>query len=185
MFYGIGILPNAVAVILLRCFYAVQDTVTPLVAEVVNLVFYTIVAVLLTHHFGIAGLACTRGLSFFLVTTILVFVLWRQKHLLTVDSKFAWFFLRTALACTVMLAMNWMSLLFLKSWFDSGKTPLRLAIMCTLAAVCGSVFLGMARLLKIDEASRVLTTVWQLLPGRANSPADDRAEIPLIGRESL
>jgi putative peptidoglycan lipid II flippase len=184
MFYGIGILPNAVAVILLRCFYAVQDTVTPLVAEVINLAFYTVVAVLLTRHFGIAGLACTRGLSFILVTTILVLVLWQKKRLLTVDSKFALFFFRTALASAVMFVVNWMSLRLVQSWFDSAKTPLRLAIICTLATISGSVFLGMARLLKLEEGTKILTTVRQLLPGTANSPAEDQAEVPLM-RESL
>jgi putative peptidoglycan lipid II flippase len=185
MFYGIGILPNAIAVILLRCFYAVQDTVTPLVAEIINLAFYVVVAILLTHHFGIAGLAGSRGLSFFLVTAILVFVLWRKKHLLTVDSKFLQFFLRTALACAAMTAVNWISLRLLQSWFDSGKTPLRLAIICALVAISGSVFLGMARLLRLEEATHILETVRQLLPGAANPVPEDPGPVPTIRGESL
>jgi putative peptidoglycan lipid II flippase len=183
MFYGIGILPNAIAVILLRCFYAVQDTVTPLVAEIINLAFYAVVAILLTRHFGIAGLAGSRGLSFFLVTAILVFVLWRKKHLLTVGPTFLPFFLRTALACAAMTAVNWMSLRLVQSWFDSGKAPLRLAIICALVAISGSVFLGMARLLKLEEAAHILETVWQLLPGTANSVPEDPAKVPVMRGE--
>jgi putative peptidoglycan lipid II flippase len=184
MFYGIGILPNAVAVILLRCFYAVQDTVTPLVAEIINLVFYAVMAILLTRHFGIAGLAGSRGLSFFLVTTILAFVLSRKKHLLAVDSKLLQFVLRTALACMAMTLVNWISLRLLQSWFDSGKAPLRLVIMCALVAISGSVFLGMARLLKLEEASHILDTVRQLLPSLANSVTGDDGAIPMMRRES-
>ena len=45
--YSIGILPLAVGGILLRCFYAVEDTVTALAAEVVDLIFYVVVASLL------------------------------------------------------------------------------------------------------------------------------------------
>ncbi len=172
MFYGIGILPNAIAVILLRCFYAIQDTVTPLVAESINLVFYTVVAILLTRHFGIAGLAGTRGLSFFLVTTILAFVLWRKKHLLTVDSKLLQFVIRTALACTAMILVNWISLRVLQSSFDAGKAPLRLVILCALMAISGSAFLGMARLLKVEEATHILDVVRQFLPGDAYMAAE-------------
>jgi putative peptidoglycan lipid II flippase len=185
MFYGIGILPNAIAVILLRCFYAVQDTVTPLVAEIVNLVFYAIVAILLSRYFGVAGLAGARGLSFFLVTAILIFVLWRKKHLLTVGPAFLPFFLRTALACAAMTAVNGISLRLLQSWFDSGKTPLRLAIICVLVAISGSVFLGMARLLKLEEGTHIMATVRQLLPGAANPVSEDNVPVPAIRGESL
>jgi putative peptidoglycan lipid II flippase len=185
MFYGIGILPNAIAVILLRCFYAVQDTVTPLVAEIINLVFYAIVAILLSRYFGVAGLAGARGLSFFLVTAILIFVLWRKKHLLTVGPAFLPFFLRTALACAAMTAVNGISLRLLQSWFDSGKTPLRLAIICVLVAISGSVFLGMARLLKLEEGTHIMATVRQLLPGAANPVSEDNVPVPAIRGESL
>ena len=185
MFYGIGILPNAIAVILLRCFYAVQDTVTPLVAEIINLIFYTVVAILLTRHFGIAGLACTRGLSFFLVTTILISVLWRKKQLLTIDFDFLQFSLRTAFACAIMIAVNWSSTVVLQSWFDSGKTPLRLAIISALAAISALIFLGMSRLLKLEEATQILTTFSQWLPGTASSLAEDQAEVPAIRGEPL
>lgn len=184
MFYSIGILPNAIAVILLRCFYAVQDTVTPLVAEIINLAFYAVVAIVLTRHFGIAGLAFTRGLSFFLVTAILVFVLWRKKHLLTVDFGLLQFFIRTALACVAMTVVNWISLRLLQSWFDSGKAPLRLVIICALVAISGSVFLGMARLLKLEEATHIVNTVWQLLPGLAHSVTGDDGKVPVMRGES-
>ena len=77
--YGIGILPLAMGGILLRCFYAVEDTVTALYAEIVDLIFYVIVATFFTRRFGIQGLALTRGISFYLVTGILVVVLWNRK----------------------------------------------------------------------------------------------------------
>ena len=185
MFYGIGILPNAIAVILLRCFYAVQDTVTPLVAEVINLSFYTVVAILLSHRFGLQGLALTRGLSFFLVTLILVSVLWRKKELLIIDSKTILFFIRTLFACAAMTAANWTTLLLLQSRFDTGKTPIRIVILCALVAISASVFLGVARLLKLEEGSDILNMLRQSLPGtpRSTSQGDD-AKFPVMSEES-
>ena len=37
--YSIGIVPNAVTIVLLRCFFAIEDTITPLLAELVDLGF--------------------------------------------------------------------------------------------------------------------------------------------------
>ena len=178
MCYGIGILPNAIAVILLRCFYAVQDTVTPLVAEIIDLGFYAIVATVLTRHFGIEGLAFTRGLSFWLVTTVLIFVLWRKKHLLAVDSSLLLFFFRTALASVAMAGASWISLRLLQAPFDAGKIPLRLGILCLLMSVSGVVYLSMARLLQLEEATQLMRTVWHLWPGAVIAASEEDGNIP-------
>jgi putative peptidoglycan lipid II flippase len=164
MFYSIGILPNALAVILLRCFYAVQDTVTPLLTETVDLVFYAIVAPVFTRHFGIEGLAFTRGLTFFLVTAILIYVLSKRRSLLQINADLFKFFLRTVLASLAMMAVSWMSLHFLQSSFDSGKTPLRLGIFSGVLVVSSATFLAAALLLKLGEAKDILNAALDLLP---------------------
>jgi len=163
MLYGIGILPNALAVILLRCFYAVQDTITPLLAETVDLVFYAIVATTLTRHFGIEGLAIARGLSFFVVTAILMRVLSKKRGLLAIDSHLFGFFLRTALASLAMIVVSWMSLHFLQPAFDSGKMPLRLGVVSAVLVTSGAAFLGVARLLKLREATHIMNAALDLL----------------------
>jgi len=184
MLYGVGILPNAVAVILLRCFYAVQDTMTPLWAESIDLAFYVVVALLLTPRFGLAGLAITRGMTFFLVASILIFVLSRKRKLLVVDFDLLRFLGRTAIASLAMAAVSWMSFHLLQSAFDSGKTPLRLGIICAVLAVSAPVFLGVARLLKLDEATHIVSTVWQLVPGLASSVSEADGRLPPLNGES-
>ncbi len=184
MLYGIGILPNAVTVILLRCFYAVQDTLTPLWAEAIDLAFYTATALILTPRFGIAGLAVTRGMTFFLVAGILIFVLWRKRKLLIVDFEFFRFLGRTAIASFAMVAASWMTLHWMQPAFDAAKTPLRLGIICIVMTASAAVFLGAARLLKLDELTHILSTVRELLSGAANV-ADGHDEIPVIGGGEL
>jgi putative peptidoglycan lipid II flippase len=184
MLYGVGILPNAIAVILLRCFYAVQDTMTPLWAESIDLAFYIVFALLLTPRFGLAGLAITRGMTFFLVASILTFVLSRKRMLLVVDFDLLRFLGRTAIASLAMAAVSWMSFHLLQSAFDSGKTPIRLGIVCAVLAVSAPVFLGVARLLKLDEATHIVSTVWQLVPGVANSVSGEDGQLPPLSGES-
>jgi putative peptidoglycan lipid II flippase len=185
MLYGIGILPNAIAVILLRCFYAVQDTMTPLWAESIDLAFYVVAALLLTRRFGLAGLAITRGMTFFLVASILILVLSRKQRLLVVDFDLVRFLGRTAIASLSMAAVSWMSFHLLQSTFDSGNTPVRLGIVCAVLAVSAPVFLGVARLLKLDEATHILSTVWHLIPGLASCTSKEDDRLPPLNRESI
>ncbi len=164
--YAIGLLPYGAGMILLRCFYAVQDTITPLIAEIFSLTFYTITATWLSRRYGLEGLAITRGMTFFLVTGTMVFVLWNRKRLLTLDFPLLWFFIKTAIASTGMAAVSWGSLHVMRASFDAAKTPERFLIILIVTAVSIASFLGLALVLKIKEATRILNTASELLPGR-------------------
>jgi putative peptidoglycan lipid II flippase len=169
-FYGIGILPNAVAVILLRCFYAMQDTLTPLWAEVADLVFYISLAPLLTHHFGIRGLAVSRGMSFFLVAAVLIVVLWRRK-VLRIDREFCYFFSKIVVASAAMVIVCWLTLHLLETAFDGGPAILRLAILFVVLTTSAVSFLTVARLVRLSEAREITSAALELLPGgRSRSP---------------
>jgi putative peptidoglycan lipid II flippase len=163
--YAIGILPNAVAVILLRCLYALQDTVTPLWAELVDLLFYVIAAPLLTRHFGIAGLAFSRGMSFFLVAAILLGVLWRRERLLRIDLDFLYFCFKIMVASTAMVIVSWLTLHILQTAFDGDSTILRLAILSIVLMTSAVTFLTVTRLLRLSEATEILSAALELIPG--------------------
>ena len=165
MLYGIGILPNAIAVILLRCFYAIQDTVTPLIAESIDLAFYLVTAPLLMRHFGIAGLAVTRGMTFFLVAAILGFVLWRRRGFLTINFDTFQFFARASAASVAMGAVSYVTFHLLQPLFEPGKTPLRLGVMVMNLLASAATFLAIARVLKLREAGRIVQTALDFVPG--------------------
>ena len=167
--YGMGILPVAISVILLPCFYAIQDTITPLWAECVDLVFYAAVALFLMSHFGLAGLAASRTVQFYLFTAMLIFVLFR-RHLLKIDSHLLQFSIRVGLASLGMAAVSWVSLYPLQAAFNSGKTPLRLGIVCAVLVMSGAAFLGVARLLKLSEVEHTLNAALDLLPWSRYAP---------------
>jgi putative peptidoglycan lipid II flippase len=161
--YGIGILPNAIAVILLPCFYAVQDTITPLWAEGIDLLFYIVAALFLISHFGISGLAASRGLQFYLVAAILILILYRRR-LLKIDSDLLRFSGRAGLASVAMAGVSWTSLHLTQAPFDSGKTPLRLGIVAAGLVISSVTYLSVARLLKLSEAKHILNAALGLLP---------------------
>lgn len=168
--YGLGIVPNAVAIILLRCFFAIEDTVTPLAAELIDLPFFAAAAILMTSHWGITGLAISRGIAFFLVAGILTTVLWRKQRLLIFDSDLARFFAKTVAASLAMGLASWLSYHFLGPSFDSGATPVRFGILAVVLAVSAATYLAFARLLRIGEAHRVMSTVLEFIPVISRDP---------------
>ncbi|MGZ4853792.1 MAG: murein biosynthesis integral membrane protein MurJ [Candidatus Angelobacter sp.] len=163
--YSVGILPNAIAMVLLRCYFAVEDTVTPLFAEILALVSFVVAAPILSRHFGIGGLVAARASAFFLVTGILIYVLARRKSLLNLDWDLLNFLIRTLAASTGMGVISWLSLHLLSGSYDSGGTMVRLMVAITLMASSGAIYLFLARLLKLGEARQIWTTVRDLLPG--------------------
>lgn len=176
--YSIGILPNAIAVILLRCFYAVQDTITPLLAETIDLVFYVIVATVLTRHFGIRGLAFTRGLSYFVVTAVLIFVLSSKRKLLTIDRDLLRFSLKTGLASVAMAVAGGAAFRFLQPFFDAGRSPMRLVIVSMVLVISGAAFLGTARWLKLSEVSDILNALRTMVSRSETNASEEAVELP-------
>jgi putative peptidoglycan lipid II flippase len=170
--YGMGILPNAMAIILIRAFYAIQDTVTPLIAESTNLVFYSATAMWLSGRFGIGGLAITRGLSFFLVAAIFVLVLWKRRDLLRLDLSFWRLFAQTAIATSAMAITSVATLRLLQPAFDSGKMAVRLCVMGIVLAASAMSFLVIAYLLKVAEARYALSMVMEYISRKDRATRD-------------
>lgn len=164
--YSFGILPNAIAIILLRGFFAIEDTVTPLLAELINLPLFVLAATVLTSRWGILGLALSRSMIFFLMAAILTWVLWRRRGLLLCDFDLVKFIAKTVAASLAMGMVSWISFHFLRPWFDSGATAVRLGVTALVFAVSAVTFLVLARLLRMVEADQVVATALGFLPGR-------------------
>ena len=164
--YAIGILPNAIAIVLLRCFFAIQDTMTPLWAEFLNLGFYAFAATLMARHFGIQGLAIARGISFVPATAILVFVLWKRRGLLKFGINFLRFLGQTIIATLAMGIVSWVCMQLLQPSFDGGHPLFRLGIILTVLLMSGGAFLIVAHLLGLCEAGLILNAGLDLISGK-------------------
>jgi putative peptidoglycan lipid II flippase len=162
--YSVGILPNAIAMVLLRCFFAVEDTLTPLVAEVLALVSFVAAAPFLSRHFGLGGLVAARAGTFFLVTGILIYVLARGQALLNLDWKLLKFLFRAVVASIGMGVVSWLSLRFLLRTFDAASSLVRFLLTMVLMAISAATYLFLARLLNMGEVRQIWSTVRTLLP---------------------
>ncbi len=161
--YSIGIFPNALAVVLLRCFFAIEDTMTPLLIELLDLGLFMAVAPYLSRHFGLEGLVAARCATFFFVTGLLVIFLARKK-LLQVDLEFCRLFALTALATGVMGGVAWTMLHLTQNVFDSGSALIRMALVCAGLLISAGTFLGAARFFRLPQAGQIMHTIRDLVP---------------------
>jgi putative peptidoglycan lipid II flippase len=164
--YGVAILPNALAIVMLRCLLALEDTVTPLIAELISLAVFVPAATFLSARWGIAGLATGRSATFFLTSAILIGVLWKRWRLLAWDFELATFLAKVATASAVMGAVSWSAFHVLEPTFDAGGAPVRFGVIVVVLAVSGATYMALARLFQLEEGQRVMTTALGFLPGK-------------------
>ena len=162
--YSLGIVPNAVAIVLLRCFFAIEDTITPLLAELVDLGFFVTAATILNRRFGLQGLVTARSMTFIMVMSILVFVLAR-RGLLKFDG-FAQLLSRTAAATLLMGVVSWLLWRLLQPAFALADTAVRLMMIALELSISAGVFLGVAALFKLGESRQIINTLLGLVPAR-------------------
>jgi putative peptidoglycan lipid II flippase len=160
--YGVGILPNAAAILLLRGFYVIADTITPLWTELIDLAVYCVAATLLTQRFGIAGLAIARGSTFYLVAAILAFVLWKYRGLLTLKSDFISFSIQVTVATLLMAVSSWAAYRAWGRWFESGTLIARLEILGANLLLSIVIFFTVARVLNVSEARNITGTFFAI-----------------------
>jgi peptidoglycan biosynthesis protein MviN/MurJ (putative lipid II flippase) len=131
------------------------------------------------------GLAATRAVSFYLVAAILFSVLWGRKRLVTCDLKLLRFLGLTSLATLAMGAVSWLAWHLASPVFDGGRAPTRLAVVCVLLLASGGTFMGVARLLKVQEASHLFDTVLQMAASARGRISGRSGELPMAGQEPL
>jgi len=168
--YSIGIVPNAVTIVLLRCFFAIEDTITPLLAELVDLGFFVTAAGILNRRFGLQGLVTARSMTFIVVMSILIFVLVRRG--LLKFAGFTKFLSLTAVATLLMGVVSWLIWHWLEPLFASAGTALRLSMILVAIAVSAGVFLGLAAIFRLGEGRQIISTVMGLVPGRGRRGSD-------------
>jgi peptidoglycan biosynthesis protein MviN/MurJ (putative lipid II flippase) len=142
-----------------------QDTLTALRAELINLCYFIVVAVVLTRRYGLVGLAVSRAGSFFLVAVIVVAVLLSRLRLLQWSRARVEFVLRLLAATVAMAAVCWIGWRALGPLFESARTPWRLAIVCFQALAGTATYILLTLLMGVGEAAKILRTGRELLTG--------------------
>lgn len=147
MFFAISIPFESLSHILSRAFYALQNTVTPMLINVSSMTIIALITIFVAPKYGIEWFSIGFSIGFIFYVTMMVIFL--RKHL--VDFKFGEFF--SSLAKTI-LSTGIMAIVLLQSTFLETFTTPALAHVARIA-IGGTVFFIMAFLLKSPEISSI------------------------------
>lgn len=149
--YAFGMTANGITRILQRAFYAIQDTLTPVLVEVVSFVVYTALVILLVRMIGTIGLGIARSVYFILVA-LLSFWLLRRHPEATFEARRYKLMFGRYFAASAGASVVWLGL----AWFHGNYSLLtgriaELAYLGLSAAAGALVFVAVAYVLKAEE----------------------------------
>jgi putative peptidoglycan lipid II flippase len=159
-----GIWAVAAVRIVVPMFYAYNDTRTPVICSVVNLLAFVAVALAAMPTLAHVGIALALSLANTAQLLALLALLRRRAGLLGMRSVVG-SVLRTSLGCAAMAAAAW-GVARLGRWEAGGNDVRNLLVYAAALVVAGVVYLGFAHLAKAPELADVLAALQRRLARR-------------------
>ena len=150
--YLIGLPFAALDLLLVFAFYARKDTLTPALIGIVSLISYLGVALLLFERYGLFSLMIADSVKHFVHASISSVLLWRRMDGFG-PQRLALTGLKSALASVIMGAIAILTLSTLTELIGSATILHEALLVAVCAVLYGSVFLTVARWLKLQELS--------------------------------
>jgi putative peptidoglycan lipid II flippase len=150
-FYALGLVGHASLEIMVRAFYALHNTWTPVLVGVGAMVLNILLSIWWVRYLGFGGLALANSVATLLETLLLLILL--RRRLGGIDGRALAFSAgRTALAAAIMGA----ALYPLAQW--AGAQPEGVRLLVDVGALLGGVvlFIGASALLRAPELGQVM-----------------------------
>lgn len=158
MYFAIGSVALASIHIILRGFYALKDTKTPVVIGVIALSSNIIFNLILVRLMGLGGLALGTSLAAILRASLLISFL--SKRLRGLDMKFLFSALSRILLCSLVMGGICYAVFYYTEIFFDTALFYNLILQIFLACIfCAIAYLGISRLLKVEEVDYFLELV--------------------------
>lgn len=149
--YLIGMMAAGVTRIVQRAFYALQDTSTLLIAEMINFPVYVIIVLILSRLIGPASLGISRGFSFLLVAVLSILMLSRHAEIRFEPQKVMSIVGRYSLA-GILASAAWVGFAWAGNQSSFSSARLVDFLFLTLTGFVGFIVFGIvAYFLKLQE----------------------------------
>ena len=163
VFYAIGIAGWAGQAIITRGFYALQDTIVPVVAGTIMTLIFIPMNWLLMKPLSHGGLALATSITA-IMNMILLLELLRRRLKGINGGLIIRSFTKVLVASGVMGLVAWLALGMMSSRFPMTGTVSAIIVLLGAAVPAVIVYVGMIGLLKVDEAAEI----WKLVSRRFN-----------------
>ena len=164
--FCLAIFLRSVFHIMSRSFYAFQDTKTPLLVSLVTLAVSVGLEIWLVFgwHMGAGGIAWAQVIWALLeLTSLTVLILRRVPNLF--DSEFWHKISRMLIACGVMSVVTYLMVQRINLKFENQNMIMVLIPLAVIGTVSTLVYLGVSRLLRIEEAEPIITKLGRIVSG--------------------
>ena len=165
--FCLAIFLRSVFHIMSRSFYAFQDTKTPLLVSLVTLAVSVGLEIWLVFgwHMGAGGIAWAQVIWALLeLTSLTVLILRRVPNLF--DSEFWHKISRMLIACSVMSVVTYLMVQRINLKFENQNMIMVLIPLAVIGTVSILVYLGVSRLLRIEEAEPIIAKLGRIVSGR-------------------
>lgn len=169
--YAIGLVAFAAAEIIVRTYYAMQDTATPVVAGVFTVALNVLLAsTFVQQGAGIGGIGRAFSIASVSEASVLLLILWwRWRTLEGFWSALGRMLLAATVFGTALFGWAWVSAAWLPSILPAERyqwpwsfVPLALWTS-TAVGVCGVLYLGLATLLRLPEAATFVSRIRKII----------------------
>jgi len=166
LYYSLGIFAHAANVLLVRVYFALQDTATPVKLGLWAVGLNIVLNLILVRYLAHGGLALASSIAATANCLLLAYYLHRRLghldgwRILRSAAKFA----TASLVMGVAVAAAYS---YSASFFDAALLTHRLLQVSGLIALGGAVYLGAAALLRTEELARISRLSVDRLPGGA------------------
>lgn len=157
--FSLAIVCQSLMQILVRGFYALHDTKTPLIIGSISVFGNVILSIYLTFNlgYGVVGLAAATSLAS-LFQMILLFLFLDKKVGGFLEKPFLFRLGKMLLAIIFTLVFLWVPMRFLDRYILDTTRTINLIILTVIAAFMGLlVYIGIAYLLKIEELGELFS----------------------------
>ncbi|RYC75704.1 murein biosynthesis integral membrane protein MurJ [Candidatus Nanoperiomorbus periodonticus] len=165
--FCLAIFLRSVFHIMSRSFYAFQDTKTPLLVSLVTLAVSVGLEIWLVFgwHMGAGGIAWAQVIWALLeLTSLTVLILRRVPNLF--DSQFWHKISQMLIACGVMSVVTYFMVQRINLKFENQNMIMVLIPLAVIGTVSILVYLGVSRLLRIEEAEPIIAKLGRIVSGR-------------------
>lgn len=158
-YFSIGLIGRAVSEPLIRTFYAMRDTRTPVIVSILNIVANIALSWILAPHMGHAGLALSLSITYLLRMVVLATILSRRtgglvSELLPPVTK-----MLAPLAIFTIAALMTADPLSRLTDPGDGRTILDYIVFTVTLAASAAIYLTAAWLLRLPEITRLVDAV--------------------------
>jgi len=155
LFYSLGLFAYAGNVMLLRVYFSMQDTLTPVKIGMVTLVFKIVLSLILVRHLAHGGLALATSITASVTFSLLAYYL--RKKLRRIDGqRIVRSFAKIIFASFVMGIVSWIGLNLSEPSFHNLASLTQQFLQLSWVILIGVLtYFGTAVLLRIEELAKI------------------------------